>query len=130
MTQSNFPLNVSVLNISKVYKKDKRTYNDINTELIKSSDKESPKIQHFILHQSDKIIKPIIGNKNIKDAKLISYYKSKLPFILWKKDTLKGMMNIEKNLKNVKKYLYDIYTILEQYTTKKDFNNLINLLQY
>ena len=54
MTQSNFPLNVSVLNISKVYKKDKRTYNDINTELIKSCSEELPKIQHFILHQSDK----------------------------------------------------------------------------
>ena len=130
MTQSNFPLNVSVLNISKVYKKDKRTYNDIKSELITSSDEELPKIQNFILHQSDRVIKPIIGNKNIEDTALISYYKSKLPFTPWKKDTLKAMMNNEKDLKNVEKYLYDIYTVLDQYAAKKDMENLTNLLKY
>ena len=130
MTQSTFPLGVSVLNISKVYKKDKRTYSDINSELIKSSEEELPKIQHFILHQTDRVIKPIIGNKNIEDVALISYYKSKLPFTPWKKDTLKEMMNNEKELKNVEKYLYDIYTVLEQYAAKKDMENLINLLKY
>ena len=40
MTQSKFPMNISVLNISKVFKRDKRTYNDINAELTKSSEEE------------------------------------------------------------------------------------------
>ena len=40
MTQSKFPMNISVINISKVFKRDRRTYNDINAELIKSSEEE------------------------------------------------------------------------------------------
>ena len=80
MTQSKFPMNVSVINISKVFKRDRRTYNDINAELIKSSEEELPSIKNFIVHQSDRIIKPIIGNKSIEDTGLTSYYKSKLPF--------------------------------------------------
>ena len=130
MTQSKFPMNISVLNISKVFKRDKRTYNDINAELTKSSEEELPKIEHFVLHQTDRIIKPIIGNKNIEDTGLISYYKSKLPFTPWKKEVLKEMMNSEKDLKNVEKYLYEIYTVLEQYANKNDYDNLINLLKY
>ena len=130
MTQSKFPMNISVLNISKVFKRDKRTYNDINSELIKSSEEELPKIEHFVTHQTDRIIKPIIGNKSIEDTALTSYYKSKLPFTPWKKDVLKEMMNSEKDLKNVEKYLYEIYTVLEQYATKNDCDNLINLLKY
>jgi len=130
MTQSKFPMNVSVINISKVFKRDKRTYNDINSELIKSSEEELPKIEHFVLHQTDRIIKPIIGNKSIEDTGLTSYYKSKLPFTPWKKDVLKEMMNNEKELKNVEKYLYEIYTVLDQYAAKNDCENLINLLKY
>jgi len=130
MTQSKFPMNISVLNISKVFKRDRRTYNDINSELIKSSDEELPKLEHFIIHQTDRIIKPIIGNKNIEDIALTSYYKSKLPFNPWKKDVLKEMMNSEKDLKNVENYLYEIYSFLEQYASKKDIDNLLNILKY
>ena len=130
MTQSKFPMNISVINISKVFKRDKRTYNDINAELLKSNEEELPKIEHFVTHQTDRIIKPIIGNKSIEDTGLISYYKSKLPFNPWKKDVLKEMMNSEKDLKNVEKYLYEIYTVLEQFANKKDYDNLINLLKY
>ena len=130
LTQSKFKMNVSVINISRVFKRDKRTYNDINAELIKSSEEELPKIEHFIMHQTDRIIKPIIGNKSIEDTGLISYYKSKLPFTPWKKDVLKEMMNNEKDIKSVEKYLYEIYTVLEQFASKNDCDNLINLLKY
>ena len=81
------------------------------------------------MHQSDRVIKPIIGNKSIEDTGLVSYYKSKLPFTPWKKDVLKEMINSEKDLKNVEKYLYEIYTVLEQYANKNDYDNLINLLK-
>ena len=130
MTQSKFPMNVSVLNISKVFKRDKRNYDALRAQLIKSNEEEMPKIEHFIQHQTDKVIKPIIGNKNIEDIGLISYYKSKLPFNPWKKDVLKEMMNSEKDLKNVEKYLYQIYSVLDQFAEKKDYDNLINLLKY
>ena len=40
------------------------------------------------------------------------------------------MMNSEEELKNVEKYLYDIYTYLEEYAAKNDYENLINLLKY
>ena len=53
-----------------------------------------------------------------------------MPFTPWKKDVLKEKMNSEKDLKNVEKYLYDIYTVLEQYANKNDCDNLINLLKY
>ena len=130
MTQSKFPMNVSVINISKVFKRDKRTYNDINAELIKSSEEELPSIKNFIVHQSDRVIKPIIGNKSIEDAGLTSYYKSKLPFNPLKKEVLRDMMNNEKELKNVEKYLFQIYSVLEQFAGQNDFDNLINLLKY
>ena len=130
MTQSKFPMNVSVLNISKVFKRDKRNYDALKAQLMKSNEEEMPKIEHFIQHQTDKVIKPIIGNKNIEDISLISYYKSKLPFNPWKKDVLKEMMNSEKDLKNVEKYLYGIYSVLDQFAEKKDYDNLINLLKY
>ena len=130
MTQSKFPMNISVLNISKVFKRDKRNYDALRAQLMKSNEEEMPKIEHFIQHQTDKVIKPIIGNKNIEDIGLISYYKSKLPFNPWKKDVLKEMMNSEKDLKNVEKYLYQIYSVLDQFAEKKDYDNLINLLKY
>ena len=130
MTQSKFPMNISVINISKVFKRDRRTYNDINAELIKSSEEELPSIKNFIIHQSDRIIKPIIGNKNIEDIGITSYYKSKLPFNPYKKEILRDMMNNEKELKNVEKYLLQIYTVLEQFANQNDFDNLINLLKY
>ena len=130
MAQSKFPMNVSVLNISKVFKRDKRNYDALKAQLMKSNEEEMPKIEHFIQHQTDKVIKPIIGNKNIEDIGLISYYKSKLPFNPWKKDVLKEMMNSEKDLKNVEKYLYQIYSVLDQFAEKKDYDNLLNLLKY
>ena len=130
ITQSKFPINISVINISKVFKRDRRTYNDINSELIKSNEEELPSIKHFIMHQTDRVIKPIIGNKTIEDTGLTSYYKSKLPFNPLKKEILRDMMNNEKELKNVENYLYQIYSSLEQYAKQNDFDNLINLLKY
>ena len=130
ITQSKFPINISVINISKVFKRDRRTYNDINSELIKSNEEELPSIKHFIMHQTDRVIKPIIGNKIIEDTGLTSYYKSKLPFNPLKKEILRDMMNNEKELKNVEKYLLQIYTVLEQFANQNDYDNLINLLKY
>ena len=126
---SKFPMNVSVLNISKVYKKDKRTYNDVNDELITSSD-EVPKIENIFINPADRIIKPIIGNKLIEDTPITTFNKSKLPFVPWKKDVLKDMMNSPNDVKTVEQYLYRIYTDLDDHANKKDYDNLLNLLKY
>ncbi len=127
---SKFPMNVSVLNISKVFKKDKRTYNDINAELIQSSNDDMPKIENFFIHPNDRVIKPIIGNKLIEDTPITTFNKSKLPFVPWKKDVLKDMMNSPNDVKTVEQYLYRIYTDLDDHASKNDFDNLLNLLRY
>ncbi len=126
---TKFPMNVSVLNISKVFKKDKRTYNDVNAELITSSD-EVPKIENIFINPADRIIKPIIGNKLIEDSPITIFNKSKLPFVPWKKDVLKDMMNSPNDVKTVEQYLYRIYTDLDDHANKKDYDNLLNLLKY
>ena len=129
-TSSQFPLGVSVLNISKVFKRDQRQYHTTADDLARSSDEDMPKVQNFIINQTDRIIKPIIGNKQIEELPIVTYNKSKLPFSPWKIDMLKDMMNSPKDIKSVENYLYNIYSMLDSYANKKDIDNLINLLQY
>ena len=129
-TDIKLPKNITVLNIRKVFKKDKRNYNDISKNLIMPSEEKMLKLENLIYHHTDKIIKSIIGNKNIEDIEQISYNKNKLPFKPWKNDILKEMINSDKDLKNVEKYLYQIYSLLVQFSEKKYYNNLINLLKY
>ena len=125
-----FPMNVSVLSISKAFKRDRRTYDDINSELIISAEEEIPKIENLIIHTSDRIIKPIIGNKAIEENQEITYNKKNLSFTPWRKDILKEMMGNNTEIKNVENYLYNIYFSMEQNFKKKEFDNLLNLLKY
>ena len=113
-----------------MFKEDKRTYNDSNSDMTIPSEEELFSIKNILFHQSDKIIKPIIGNKSIEDMGYTSYDKSKLPFNPLKKEVLRNMMNNEKELKNVEKYLYQTYSALERFVNQNDFDNLINLLKY
>ena len=82
------------------------------------------------MHQSDRIIKPIIGNRAIEETQILSYNKSNLPFTPWKKDNLKEMMANDNDIKDVENYLYNIYFSMEQSSKKKDYDNLLNLLKY
>ena len=129
INNAKIPLSLSVLKISKVYKRDKRTY-DNNDLLYESVEEELPKIENFVIHQTDKIIKPIIGNSDIEDSKPVTFNKNKLPFTPWKRDTLKEMLDNPKEVKNVENYLFDIYSFFDANATKKDYNSLLNLLKY
>ena len=130
LTQSKFPMSVSVLNISKAFKRDRRTYDEINSELIKSNEEEIPKLSSLILNQTDRIIKPIIGNKIIEENETISYNRNMLPFTPWKKDNLKEMMGNKNEIKNVENYLYNIYSSLEESGNNKNYDVLLNILKY
>ena len=83
------------------------------------NEKKEPNLENFIQYHTDKIIKAIIGSKNIEDIEQISYNKNKLPFKPLKKDILKEMINSDKDLKNLEKYLYQIYLLLFQFSAKK-----------
>lgn len=124
------PLEVSVLNVSHVIKRDKRKTNP-NDELDKSIFKESeiPSIENLMFHQSDKIIKPIIGNKIIEIIPLTTFNKTKLPFQPWKIDKIKEICR-SSNIKLMENYLLVIYSLMDQYYNKGDEENLLNLLNY
>ena len=128
--QNKIGVSISVLSINKAFKRDRRTYDDINSQLIQSNEEELPKLENFVIHQTDRIIKPIIGNKIIEENQVLSYNRVLLPFNPWKKDNLKEMMANNTDLKNVENYLYNIYSCLDQSAKKKDFDSLLNLLKY
>jgi len=123
------PLEVSVLNVSKVIKRDKRK-NHYENELEKSiiNNDDLPPLEMIILHQSDKIIKPIIGNKTIEVIPTTTFNKAKLPFQPWKLDKIREVCK-NNNIKLMESYLLVIYSLMDQYM-KGDDENLLNILNY
>ncbi len=123
------PLEVSVLNVSRVFKRDKRRPNP--NELEKSIFKESeiPTFESFIIHHTDKIIKPIVGNKLIEITTQTTFNKNKLPFQVWKIDKMKEMCR-NNNLKQMENYLLAIYNLMDELYNKGEDDNLINVLSY
>ena len=130
LTQSPLPKRISVLSKSKAFKKDRSAYDDISSEQIISSEEKSHNISDFILHQSDRIIQPIIGNKIIEENHPLSYDKALLTFIPLEKDNLKEMMANSIDIKNAENYLYKIYSSLEQSAKKNNYDILFNILKY
>jgi len=123
------PLEVSVLNVSKVIKRDKRKNhyeNDLEKSIINNDD--LPPFEMIILHQSDKIIKPIIGNKTIEVIPPTSFNKAKLPFQPWKMEKIREVCK-NNNIKLMESYLLLIYSLMDQYM-KGDDENLLNILNY
>ena len=123
------PLEISVLNVSKVIKRDKRK-NHYENELEKSiiNNDDLPPFEMIILHQSDKIIKPIIGNKTIEVIPPTTFNKAKLPFQPWKLEKIREVCK-NNNIKLMESYLLVIYSLMDQYM-KGDEENLLNILNY
>ena len=76
-----------------------------NLNNIENNIKNSPNnipIENLLLHQSDKIIKPIIGNKLIEVLPPTTYNKNTLPFSAWKINKIKDLIkkNNSKEIKN------------------------------
>ena len=85
------------------------------------------KIENLMIHNSDKIIRPIINNKIIEpNEKLITYDENKIRLKkIYKKEQLKELL---KNEKEFSKYMNEIYT---QINKEKNQNELLlNILIY
>ena len=94
---------------------------------------ELPPMESVMLHPTDKIIKPIIGNKAIEVLIPTTFNKNKLPFQSWRIDKIKELCK-SNNMKLMENYLLVIYSLMEQYFSKsKDVTeeeNLLNVLNY
>jgi len=99
-------------------------------ELEKSNNKEEMLIETLLLHQSDKIIKPIIGNKLIEVFSVTTFNKSKLPFTVWKIDKIKECIK-QNSITHIENFLFSIYSCMEQYfNSQGNEDNLLNVLNY
>ena len=136
------PLEVSVLNISTVLKRDKRSGSNkqkekkINQEnLLEKSSLESLEIdegdlENLLLHNSDKIIKPIIGNKLIETLPQTTYTKFKIQNTpIWKSEKIKEHLR-QSNIKPVEQYLLGVYSCMENYYYSNNEEGLLNVLNY
>jgi hypothetical protein len=116
------------MNVTRNIKKDKRKkVEDLEKSMVNSTD--LPTFENIMIHPSDKIIKPIIGNKTIEILSPITFNKNKLHFPAWKLEKIKELCRSE-NTKVMESYLYNIYSSMEQYLSKNDDEGLINILSY
>lgn len=111
-------------------RKDKRrtkvNYDELEKSVVNFD--EIVPLETLMIHQSDRIIKPIIGNKIIEIIPQTSFNKHKLPFQAWKTDKLRDICKT--NLQMMENYLLVMYSLMEQYFSKNDDENLLNLLNY
>jgi hypothetical protein len=88
-----------------------------------------PTFENIMIHPTDKIIKPIIGNKVIEIIPPTNFHKNKLNFPAWKIDKIKDLCRGE-NVKVMETYLYNIYTSIDTYYNKNDEEGLLNTLSF
>jgi hypothetical protein len=103
--------------------------NDMTLSL--ANPNELPQMQYLMIHNSDKNIKPIIGNRIIEQRKfLVKYDENKIPFKpIYKMDKLKELIKGE-NITEFSKYLNQLYFHLIEYKKNKKIDIILNLLNY
>ena len=128
-------LSLSLLKIDKISeKREKRgvanVLNDMQISLAKPD--ELPQIYYIMVHNSDKNIKPIIGNKIIEPNKQpIKYDENLIPFKpIYKIDKVKELLLLDENFEEIEKYIKQIYLSLVDLSQKNKFEELLNLLNY
>ena len=133
ISQNKNILSLSVLNVSKLMDKDKKKKvnesNDMTLSL--ANPEELPQIQYLMIHNSDKNIKPIIGNRVIEQKKYpIIYDENKIPIKpIYKMDKLKEFIR-EENHSEFEKFLKQLFFYLNDYKKKKKNDLFLNLLNY
>ena len=65
-------------------------------------------IEQLFFHNSDTLVKPIIGNQEIEKTPEISMHKEALPFIPYSPDDVANLMETQK----IEKHFNDIHTFL------------------
>lgn len=128
---NNF-LELSILNINKVFTSDKRVIqtplNDMAISVTKHTD--IPNIESIMLHTSDRIIKPIIGNKLIESFSPIATYNTNMiAFPIYNINTIINLIATEQ-IELFDVFLLTIYKQMEQYITQQQYDYLLNILNY
>ena len=93
---------------------------------------ELPQINCIMVHNSDKNIKPIIGNKIIEpNRQPIKYDEKLIPFkLVYKIDKIKELVLFEENNDEIEKYIKQIYIYLIEFSKNNKYDELLNLLNY
>ena len=132
---NNNELSLSLLKITKITdKREKRgvtnVLNDMQLSLAKPD--ELPQIYFIMVHNSDKNIKPIIGNKIIEpNRQPIKYDEKLIPFKpVYKIDKIKELFLYEENYDEIEKYIKQIYIYLIEFSKNNKYDELLNLLNY
>ena len=132
--QSSNDMMLSLLKINKADKKEKRGVSNVLNDMAISLAKpdELPQIYNIMVHNSDKNIKPIIGNKIIEpNKKQVKYDENLIPFKpIYKIDKIKELLLSEDNFDETEAYLKQLYLNLIDFSQKKKYEELLNLLNY
>ena len=127
-------LSLSLLKIDKVDKREKRGVSNVLNDMAISLAKpdELPQIYAIMVHNSDKNIKPIIGNKIIEPVRQpIKYDEKLIPFKpIYKIDKIKELLLAEDSFDELEKYIKLLYLNLIEFNQKNKFDELLNLLNY
>ena len=133
-TKSKDELSLSLIKIDKIDKREKRdvanVLNDMAISLAKPD--ELPQIYYIMVHNSDKNIKPIIGNKIIEPIRQpIKYDEKLIPFKpIYKIDKIKELLLVEDNFDEFEKYVKLLYSTLIEFNQKNKYEELLNILNY
>ena len=132
---NNDELSMSLMKINKLSdKKEKKEVTNILNDMAISLAKpdELPKIYNIMMHATDKNIKPIIGNKIIEpNQPQITYNEKLIPFKpIYKIEKIKDLVIYPENIDELEKYLKQIYLILVSFNRDKNYDELLNLLNY
>ena len=135
ISQNKNILSLSDVNISKLMNKEKNKTKKVNESndmtLSLANPDELPQIQYLMIHNSDKNIKPIIGNRIIEQKKYpIFYDDKKLPIKpIYKMDRLKELLK-EEQYSEFEKFLKQLFFYLTDFKKNKKNEFLLNLLNY